>query len=563
MATNAPVTGMDGHNPIYDENSTWRQWGIDDVWLGSNGLNLNGLPRFVAKVNDYVIRPTTHEQWRVVAVDQITLVPKLEPTSPYTGGGTMTEDEILFGVGPGSQAQLLRVYINNSFNPPKMTVDTHCFVGGSANAYAIIYRGGDPSMGGEPVSRMYNNSGGFLGVEVPLQSVVMDSHDTSLLKIVQECWTNAVIEDGEALTVVFYSSGGIVQSKAMLLAENTTYIHGPDIQRKFVTGISLESPWMSSSDPNVLQYPLNIPANAVGMMGVVNYSSGPPLKLPVDGTKFSMLGMDGFISSIPGEKFDLVLRYALSEDELSYAGQGMYVDRFVTEPYSVVTLPIEPGYTLKLFPYPFWDDALQGYRLKFWMYNLARNSYQEVTDLIQYSTERPGFDPRGWGLQQRMQVNLNLRKVSSAYMPMIHTQMFDVTLFGPPQESDTPWLVNTQLSPGTPGFGRAVYAKRIDQNQFYINGGYDKKEDWLKAYYYDSEPIVDRRSEGYAPEPTDFWVSGNMGATWTRYFLDDSWKSLIRVQNLVENYKSILIRFTRPGTSGPIELSMAALTIRP
>lgn len=559
----ANVTGTDGFNPIYDENSTFRWWGLDDIWLGLEGQAPNGKSKFVAKVDDYVIRPKTYETWRVDAVDPITLIPKLEPISPNSNSGTMTEDDILFGVGPGTQAQLLRVYINRSVRPYKMTVDTHCFVGGTANAYAVIYRGGDPTMGGEPVSRMYDNSNNFLGVEVPLELVALDSHENSSIKVVQECWTTTDIEDGEALYVIFYSSAGVVQSKAMLLAENTTYIRGLDIQRRFVTNVTLESPWISTSDPNVLQYPLNIPTNGLDLVGVVHYSTGAPLRLPVDGTKFSMLGLDGYVSSIPGEKFDLVLTYQLSKDEISYAGQGMYVDRKVTAPYSVITQPVEPGYTVKLFPVLSWDTAFQGYRLRYWLYDLARSSCKDVTDLVTYSSSLPGFDPRGYGYRQRLQVNLNLRKVSQAYNPMIHTQMFDVTLFSEPSESDTPWIIQTALSAGTPGYGRKVYAQYIDTNRFYIKGGYNTKEDWLKAYYYDAEPLVDRRSEAYAPEPTHFWISTNNGDDWTQYFVDDAWNAALTTRNTIVNYSSLLIRFTRPGITSPVELSIGGVTIRP
>lgn len=562
MTKYATVIDREGYNPIYDENDTFRWWAIDDIWMGVTAVRPDGKPRYVAKVNDYVIRPTTFETWRVESVDQETLIPKLTPISPYGSSGEMSQQDILFGVGPGTQAQLLRVYVNRTTYPYKLTVDTHCFVGGTANAYAVIYRGGDPTMGGEPVSRMYDNSGNFMGSEVPLELVALDSHQNHSIKIVQECWTTTDLPDGEALTVIFYSSDNIPQSKSMLLAENTTYIRGLDIQRKFVTNISLESPWLSKADPNVLQYPLNIPVNALDLVGVVQYSDGTRLKLPVDGTKFSMLGLDNYISSIPGEKFDTVLSYALDEGEISYAGQGMYVNRTVTAPYSVITQPIEPGYTVKLFPYPLWNVSTGTYRLRYWLYNLARNTVRDVTDLVMYSADRPAFDPFAFGVRQRLQVNLNLRKVSNAYNPLIHTQMFDLTLLGRPVDVDTPWIINTQLSQGMPGYGLKTYATRMDTNRFFVNGGYDKLDDWLRAYYYNSEPLVDRRSEVLPPTPTHFWVSLDYGETWDQYFIEDSWNALLYSKKEVKLYDTVMIRFTRPGTNGPIELSIGAMAIR-
>lgn len=557
QTTPTHVIGTDNIRPVYDENSTFRIWGVDDIYVGLEGAN-----RFVPKIKDYVIRPETYEMWIVTAVNPDTLIPTLKPIKPFGTNTTMSQEDILFGVGPGTQAQLLRVYINRSSYPYRVTVDTHCFIGGAQNAYAVIYKGGDPTVGGEPISRLYDTSGNFIGVEVPLEAVALDSHTNHSIKIVQECFTTTDIKDGEPLYVVFYNQANVPTSKAMLLAENTTHIRGLDIQRKFVTGISLESPWLSASDSNVLSFPLNIPLDALDLVGVVHYNVGEPLRLPVDGTKFSLAGLDGYISSIPSEKFDLALVYNFSADEVGYAGQGMTVDRKATAPYSVITKVIEPGYTVKMFVYPFWDPALQGYRLRFWMYNLARTTFVEVTDLVSYSSDQPVFDPRGYGYKQRIQVNLNLRKISTSYKPMIHTQMFEITLFSEPQDNNTPWVVMSQLSPNMPGFGRDLYAKRTAAQRINLKSGRATKEEWIRDFFYNADPLVDRRSEVNAPEPTHFWVSANNGQTWTQYFLNDSWNKDLAVSTPMTLYSNILVRFTRPLLTGQMELAMTSVVLR-
>lgn len=558
MATLVNVSTTDNQQPLYDENAPWRMWGIDDIYVG-----LEGADRYVPKVKDYVIRPETYETWIVKSVDPVTYIPELIPISPYGAAGDTTREDVLFGVGPGTQAQLLRIYINRANYPYKATVDTHCFVGGMFNAYAIVYKNGDPSIGGEPISRLYDSSGNFMGVKVPLEVVALDTHTNHSIKVVQEFSVTEDIPDGEPLLVIFYTADGNPVSKAMLLVENTSYIRGLDIQRKFVTSISLESPWLSAADSNVLNFPLNIPLNALDLVGVVNYNVGPPLKLPVDGGKFRMDGLDGYVSSIPGEKFDLSLVYSLSDDEIAFAGQGVYVDRKVTQPYSVITEIVEPGYTVKLFVYPFWDTALDGYRLRFWLYNLARNSSVEVTEYVSYNSQMPAFDPRGYGYKQRLQVNLNLRKVSMAFKPMIHTQMFEVTLFSEPQDNVTPWVVSSQLSPTIPGFGRQTYAKRITPTTYSLRSGYETKDQWLKAFYYDADPLIDRRSEVNAPMPTSMYVSTDNGATWTSYFIDTSWNLTLTSATSLEYYKNVLIRFVRPSGINEMELAIVAATIRP
>lgn len=559
MATSnyGPIYGSDNHQPIQDDNAPWRMWGLSDVYFGGVAK-----ARYVPKVKDYVIKPETFETWIVTSVDPITLIPTLLPIRPFGTSSELSKEDILFGVGPGTQAQLLRIYINRTNFPHRMTVDTHCFVGGSKMAYAVIYKGGDPTMGGEPVSRMYDNSGNYLGPEVPLEMVALDSHVNHAIKIVSECWCNEDIPDGEPLYVVFYTADGMPASKAMLLAENTTYIRGLDIQRKTVVGISLESPWLTASDSNVLKFPLNIPRDALDLVGVVNYNDGTKLRLPVDNRKFTMAGLDGYISSIPGEKFDLSLIYQLSKDEVSYAGQGMYVNRSVTAPYSVITETVEPGYTVKLFMYPFWNSATRKYRLRFWLYNLARNSYVEVTDNVTYSVEQGAFVPDLYGVKQRMQVNLNLRNVSMNYKPMIHTQMFEVTLFGIPADSDTPWIVNNSMAPTMPGFGVQIYCKIKGTGRYTLESGYTSKEDWIKAFYSNTNPLVDARSEASAPIPTHFWTSFDSGATWTQYFLDTSWNAVLSTNKSLVASGSVLIRFTRPVLTQTADLAISAATIK-
>ena len=563
MATIPPVLTQDGHQPIFDENGPWRMWGIDDVYFGINGKN-----RYVPKVNDYVIRPLTYETWIVKSVDPVTLIPKLEAIRPYGMSTEMTESDILFGVGPGTQAQLLRVYINKANYPYRMTVDTHCFVGGASMAYAVIYKNGIPETGGEPVSKMYNNNGEFIGVEVPLEIVALDSHGNRSIKIVSECKCNEEIEDGTPLYVVFYSADGVPRSKATLLAENTSYIRGLDIQEKFVVSIGLESPWLSSADSNVLKFPLNIPKDALDLVGVVNYNVGPPLRLPVDGTRFQMAGLDGYVSSIPGEQFDLALIYNLSANEKSFGGQGVYVDRKVTAPYKVVTQVIEPGYTVKLFMYPFWNGATKSYKLRYWLYNLARNSREEVTDLVTYSVEQGAFDPKLFGNKQRLQVNLNLRKVSASFKPMIHTQMFDVTLFGPPGDTTTPWIIKTELGVGSqlptaqPGFGRDVYVTRVGTTQFTVKANCKTKQEWLQAFYLNTDPLIDRGSEVYAPVPTHFQISFDNGTSWMEFFIDTSWDKVLTTNRTMTLFDNAIIRFTKPLGTGTSEVGICAATIR-
>lgn len=551
----APVTGTDDAQPLWNDKAPGRTWWITDIYIGREGTR-----RFVPKVNDYVRSPLDYRTWIVRSLDPDTLIPKLDEIRPYGIVSSIDEHDIMFGVGPGTQAQLLRVYVNRSTWPYRLTVDTHCFVGGDNNHYAVLYINGDITMGGKPVSMVTDASGNFVSEKIPLERVTLDTHENHSLKIVQECHTTTDIKDGTPITIVFYSVDDIPQSKAMVLAENTTTIRGTAIQRKFVTHISMESPWISKNDPNVLRFPLNVPMDALGLKGIVHYSDGDSLELEVNGGKFDLMGIDGYISTIAGEEQDLVLRYALSQGEISYAGQGMFVDQFVTEPYKFVTEEMQPGYTVKLFPYPFWDQQLNGYRLRWWLMDLSRETFTDVTQFVEFTPETGAFDPQGYGLVQRKQVTLNLRRVSQSYKPFIHTQFIEVTLFSTPWGSETPWLIANQPMPSQPAYGLEARAK-ITMNRLNLAAGRQKLDDWLEDIYGLTYPMVDRRSETRPIRPNNFRISVDNGVTWTEYPIE-RWNIDLNFQRPLTPNDNALIQFIRRSSNLGVQLlSVAAMTM--
>jgi hypothetical protein len=231
--------------------------------------------------------------------------------------------------------------------------------------------------------------------------------------------------DGEIVTAVVYSDTGHVVSKRQLLVENTSFIRSLNVSQKYVSHISLECPFLSQSVDNTIEFPLNVPLNALNMMGVVHYSDGSTLKLPVNGSKFTMHGVDQYVSSIVGQRVDLVLSYALSDNEVAYANTNVN-GRYVTEAYFLLTTNPNNSYSIKLFGYPYFIDENNGYQMRWWLFNLDRNISFEVTPFVRFSENTGPYDPKGYGYLQRKSVSLNLRDVSAAFKPFIHTQLVDI-----------------------------------------------------------------------------------------------------------------------------------------
>lgn len=548
------LMGTDGIVPVYNPEGRWCYWSISEIWTGEQGAN-----RYVPKVNDYVIDPATYTTWIVDHLDPITLIPTLRIIRPANMSFSFSETDVLFGVGPGTQSDTYRVYIDQSVTPHVLAVDNRLRIAGSMASYVKIFKGSDLSETGNVVSKVYDSNGNYISQAVPLELVAIDNHVNYSIKTVKVCHTTEELTDGEIVTAVVYSDTGHVVSKRQLLVENTSFIRSLNVSQKYVSHISLECPFLSQSLENTIEFPLNVPLNALNMMGVVHYSDGSTLRLPVNGSKFTMHGVDQYVSSIVGQRVDLVLSYALSDNEVAYANTNVS-GRYVTEAYFLLTTNPNNSYSVKLFGYPYFIDENNGYQMRWWLFNLDRNISFEVTPFVRFSENTGPYDPKGYGYLQRKSVSLNLRDVSAAFKPFIHTQLVDIVLNGPPTSDNNPWSVfHESISTRSP-FGTGLYAKRIGNNLVNISSGFTDFLQWKDHFYKQTYPLVNNRTELVPPNPSHFVI--NYEGIDTEYEIDD-WNLDLNVSSAVLIYKTVSIKFIKRTSTGDIQLSIAATVIKP
>lgn len=548
------LMGTDGIVPVYNPEGRWCYWSISEIWTGEQGAN-----RYVPKVNDYVIDPATYTTWIVDHLDPITLIPTLRIIRPANMSFSFSETDVLFGVGPGTQSDTYRVYIDQSVTPHVLAVDNRLRIAGSMASYVKIFKGSDLSETGNVVSKVYDSNGNYISQAVPLELVAIDNHVNYSIKTVKVCHTTEELTDGEIVTAVVYSDTGHVVSKRQLLVENTSFIRSLNVSQKYVSHISLECPFLSQSLENTIEFPLNVPLNALNMMGVVHYSDGSTLRLPVNGSKFTMHGVDQYVSSIVGQRVDLVLSYALSDNEVAYANTNVS-GRYVTEAYFLLTTNPNNSYSVKLFGYPYFIDENNGYQMRWWLFNLDRNISFEVTPFVRFSENTGPYDPKGYGYLQRKSVSLNLRDVSAAFKPFIHTQLVDIVLNGPPTSDNNPWSVSHESISTRSPFGTGLYAKRIGNNLVNISSGFTDFLQWKDHFYKQTYPLVNNRTELVPPNPSHFVI--NYEGIDTEYEIDD-WNLDLNVSSAVLIYKTVSIKFIKRTSTGDIQLSIAATVIKP
>ena len=549
------IVGNDGAVPVYDPDGLWKIWSIHELWLGNEGSG-----RHVGKVSDYVIDPELYEMKIIESVDNVTLIPTLRDIRPANMSFSFSESDILFGVNGYNQADTYRVYLDQSVTPHVLAVDIRLKIAGTLASYAKLFKGSDVSNGGHVVSKVYDSNGNFISENIPLELVAIDSHNNYSIKTIAVCHCLEELVDGEIITAVIYNDQGHVVSKRQLLIENTAFIRSVNVSQKYVSHISIESAFISLTEHNTIRFPLNIPLNALNVIGIVHYSDGSSLRLPIDGNKFRIFGLEQYISSIVGQQIELVLSYALGPNEVAYAGVSAD-GHYVTEPYHLVTTNPNNSYTVKLFGYPIWVSEADGYTMRWWLFNLDRNLFFDVTPYVQFSSQTGAFNPKGYGYLQRKAVNINLRDISAAFQSFVHVQLVDIILQSPPDNSTalTAWLMSHESMDTRPSFGSGLYARRTAVNTINLASGLDTETQWLEKVYLQTYPLLDKTAELSVPNPTHFIVTINGQSN---EFGIGQWNQNLLLNDDPAQHSTLSVRFIRRTASGDLQLAMAALLVK-
>lgn len=572
LALQIYVTGSDGVAPIHQPNDPWKQWNINNIYAvrytdGSVIDPTVGEKRWIPNVGDWVIDTALFKYYEVIAVDEFTGFATIRYIQAPKDPGELNEDDILLGPGPGTQSDTYRCMLDQSVMPFRLVVDHRLSIGGSMTKYAKIFRGSNIGPSGTVVGVFYDEQGNLLGDEVPLElSTVGENAVNYTKRTVMPSYTKTAMANGEIVTVVFYDDDGHVVSTRQLLVWNTAFIRSTDRAVKYVTGISLKSPFLSAADPKLIQYPINLTLRSMIAVGVVHYSDGTTRELNVTSSgKFQIHGFENFVATIVGQELPLVLTYKLSPDEVAY-GVSVGETKHISEEFRAVTVKAEGSYSLKLYAYPVWIDRINGYRLEWFMYNLDRQTVYYVTPWVKMGASSRAFDPMAYGISQRLIANLNLKDVNAAFTNYNFTQTIEIVLRQAGDEAGDPW--NVAFDPNqNPQYGTGVYASCDFVNYNYwklrLDFGAASLGEWLEKVYYNTKPLTDPSREA-APVIPDFFrirFSNSTGQQNIECQLSQ-WNQEMIVGNGLTNNGTLFIEFFRRTNDNDLELAVAGLVIR-
>ena len=496
------INAPDGNTVIYDQEAPWRIWSLENIYMGTSGLN-----KFVPKVGDHVWNLTTNEKFRVAEL--INYIPRFEPIETADSEGSAS-----LSAGVGANPDTYRAHLDTTVVPHVMRVDGRLTVAGAELSYARIYRGTDTSSTGRVISRRYDGNGEFIDDKVPLELATLNDNNNISLKYIPSFAVGEDIPEGASVTVVIYEEQGHVAHRRTLFVNHGSFTPGIEASREYITHVSLKSAFLSKTVENQIEVPQNVTLDAINVTGVVHYQSGKTVELPIDGDRMRILGMESFIATQPGDDVPLVLSYKLSPGEQSefVSNDGKHVN----STYKLLVTEHVGALSVKLAGFPRWRNDTQEYQMRWFLTDLDRSTAMDVTAYVLYNQSSDIFDPVGYGKAQNLSVRLNLKDASQALISYNHTTTETVQLLAAGTTQGTNWKI--AFTPNQdPMFGQGLGAQcvMVNQNVWRVNvrSGFNSFADWLQAFFYNTKPLMNNRNETKAPEPTHMKVFTATGST--------------------------------------------------
>ena len=543
----------------------YRIWDISEVHLGDDSEGV-----YIPKLGDSVMDTThpgifilyrvsrIHPETHVATLDMLvqqSLFDDKTPTIVDSSGGFVYEG-------------FNRLFVNTKvsfphINPVASVIATHASLdfNGSENVSVKLFRGTDITAKGEVISVTFDSLGRVTGENIPLELVQTAVGESKAIKTMVPAFTMATLEDGELVTGVLYAATGVVTGIFHLAVVNTDFIRDANVAVKAIEDIRIISRYLSAANDRVLHYPQNLTLNTMDLRCRVTYSDGSKVDRLVDGVKVQILGLNNYVISTVGQSIPLVLKYNLDADESTYKATGVGKDKFITEPYEVITTDDDKSYNVKLFVVPRWEGDMRGYELEFWMYNLERDSVHHVTEysIMGYQGSRPYY-PTAFGVAQEIVVSTELSEVGLSYKPYRHVQTFTITLLDKPSNKLDPYRIDYN-GDGRRLYGIDAYANFTEQADGKwkqdLTGGSITLYDWLEKLYVNSYPLVDGVTEKTLLQPTHFRVT--IGDTSYVHAIND-WSNITVVPVPPAKYGSFKVTFFRRTDTGDLELACAPLT---
>lgn len=419
---------------VFNPDRLFTVWAICDIYDGE------GVGTVVPNINDAVWDWNTG-LYRVILVDIETGLSTLERHKEIKENPFISTEDILMGSVPGRVSESYRLYINSKTQPINASVDSRLNIYGSDNKYIRLFKGFDISDNGEVVSLYYDKNNNLNDDKIPLELAMTIQGISEAVKSPMSGYVNKGLVDGEVITCVVYSVTGIVTSVNPLLVKNTSYIRNTSAEQKYVTHLSMYSPFLVNDSPDRLEVPLHTPVEDLNISVNVHYSDGDIVIFSVSDERITVDGLESFSISQKGQTTPVVVNYHFNKDEANYCATSD-TGGSLSKIYQLTTMPPLAKGIVKLFVIPIWNTELKRWDLEYYLYNLDRDVAKSVTQFVEViSITGNAFDPIDYGKLQRLILIIDLKNIDELEVDYRFNQEFEITLLSPIAERVPSWTI--------------------------------------------------------------------------------------------------------------------------
>lgn len=551
--------------PVYNWNRGFRSWNRNQIYTGDTGTGI-----YVPNVDDEVIEWNTdnsHVKYRVTAVDTNTYLSTLAASEQANTGGGEVPENVLLGNLPGETNSFKRLLLNTTASPYVMAFDHRARFYGNQGAYVKVFRGVDISGSGTVVSAIY--SGGLVTSDsIPVQTILVPNGNNLAIKVPQVAWSTEDMPDGELCTVVLYSTSDVVLSIDYLIVMRTEFVRHLNDMANYIIDTELVSSLMSINDNTMIEIPVNATLASLGLQGKVRYADASEELLPIDGTRFTLLGIDNYVASVPNMPSPLVLSYKLQGTEQAInVVEPTPGNRFINKPYRIMTREAQNQYSVKLFVVPTWvTTPAPKWVLEYWLYSLDRQQVYYATPYVQLTANSAAYDGSLLNIRQQLQVAVNVNQVSTDFDIFRHVQNFAITLKASGSYNGTNSYFSLEYT--NDHFYGAPNVALAGNDEFYpgkrklnLSMNLMDLNDWLAIMYTAAEPLRLAAVEAYPPNPTHFRL--RIGPSWVREIPIENALEIVRdINTTVIQGTTVRLEFFLRNNAEEHELSIASMTVK-
>lgn len=494
--------------PVINTNRGFKVWLRKDIYDGPNKPG-----KEVPNIDDMVIDWDTGV-WRVIAVDHYkTNMSFMVRTNLSNLGGGASESDKAVLTNLASNSNPFRIYVDTTVVPHTLTFDSRWVRFGSHNTHVKVFRGTDTSAKtGVVISSILNAAGNIVSEDIPLENVIIPNIVNVSQKTPKMAHCSETVNNGEEAMVVTYTADGRITSIDKFIIVTTNFTRTTDQHSKYVSKVELLSPFLSKTDKRLIECPINMVSQSLALTAKVSYTDGTHAILPIDGRKITLAGFKTFVASQIGQTVDLVLVYHLSDQELALSSTPSLPDRRITVDYRLKTIDVNSFYDVKIYCVPTWSNGR--YDLKFYLYNLERDSVIDITNQIEFGVGDTPFNPTKYNVTQNLRVAFNMQQLGSKYSYYRQTQHIAVTLKSPATTTGvTTYYTVAYSDANVYGENIKLYFGNDPANsslkRINISCGYSDTLTWLANIYRLVEPIYYPAREVSPPTPTHVRIKAN------------------------------------------------------